>query len=294
VTILLISALLVGCAPKSASAPEPAPTQTQVSTPAQTPTPNTTPTQSTIVWTKPSAPVTLTVDTAANQATYTSGGTQVSGYFYKPEGTGPFPALLLLHGKSGLTDALRPRAASLAAQGYVAFAPDYFTPIGMTPEKFTASFYTTSVDPAREVLGNGLEALKALSYVDAKRLGVVGFSLGGYLALIMASRDDVKDIASYYGAYAPTLLAPRYPLADIVAQINVPVLMFHGDKDELVPIGQANTAQDLLTKNDKQYEYYIYPGVGHAFDIQGGPNYNAQATADAEQKLLTFLKLKIQ
>jgi len=281
VAVLLVSALLVGCAPESAPAP---PT---------TPSP-TTPSPTTIVWTTPSSPVTLTVDAAANQATYNSGGTQVSGYFYKPSGTGPFPAVLVLHGKGGQNLSTRDRASWFATQGYVALAPDYFTPIGMTAEKFDVSFYLNNVDQAREVLGQGLEALKSLSYVAPGRLGVYGHSLGGYLSFILGTRDDVKGIASYYGAYAPTLLAPRYPLADIIAQIKAPVLMLHGDKDDLAPIDQANTAADLLKKNNKQYEYTIYPGVGHAFDIQGGPNYNAQATADAEQKVIAFLKAKLQ
>ncbi len=200
----------------------------------------------------------------------------------------------MLHGKAGLGEGQRSYASWLATQGYVALAPDYFTPIGMTAEKFDASFYTTSVDQAREVMAQGLEALKSLSYVDAKRLGVVGFSLGGYFTFIMASRDDVKGIVSYYGAYAPTLRAPRYPLADIIAQIKAPVLMFHGDKDELVPIADANTAADLLKKNNKQYEYIIYPGVGHAFDIQGGSTYNAQASTDAQQRVLAFFNAKLQ
>ncbi len=314
VAVLLVLALLLGCASKPAEAPVsppgtgvlpstetptpsvPTATSTIAQTPTITQTPTSTPAPSiaTIVWTTPSEPVALTVDEAAKRATYKSGGTQVSGFFYKPQGTGPFPAVLLLHGKSGLIDALRTRAASLATQGYVAFAPDYFTPIGMTPEKFDASFYTTSIDSSREVIGNGLEALKSMSYVNPKCLGVMGFSLGGYFAFITASRPDVKGIVSYYGAYAPTLLAPRYPLADIVSQIKVPVLMLHGDKDTLVPIAQADTTRDLLRSKGKEYEYIVYPGVGHGFDIQGSTNYNASATADAEQKALAFFTAKLQ
>ena len=99
-----------------------------------------------IVWTKPGNPVTLTVDVDANRATYKSSGVDVSGYFYQPQGNGPFPAVLVLHGKSGLGEGSRAYASWLAMQGYVAFAPDYFTPIDMTPEKFDATFYQHNVD----------------------------------------------------------------------------------------------------------------------------------------------------
>jgi len=149
-------------------------TTTSPTTPTPTPTtPSTTPapTLASIVWTTPAEPVTLTVDTAANRATYRSGGVEISGYFYKPSGRGPFPALLVLHGKSGLGTSIRDRTSWFAAKGYVAFAPNYFAPVGMTAEKFNVSFYKNNVDQVREILGQGLEALKSLSYVDSNHLG---------------------------------------------------------------------------------------------------------------------------
>jgi carboxymethylenebutenolidase len=167
----------------------------------------------------------------------------------------------------------------------------------MTPEKFDITFYLNNVDQAREVMAQGLESLKSLSYVDPKRLAVVGQSLGGYFALIMATRTDLKGVVSYYGAFTGspvTRATTRYSMADIVAQVKAPVLMFQGDKDELVPIANANATQNLLVSSNKQCEYYTYSGVGHAFDIKGAPTYDQKATDDSQQKLLAFLKAKLQ
>jgi carboxymethylenebutenolidase len=233
------------------------------------------------------------VDAAANKAIYKIGNTEVSGYFYRPSGTGPFPAVLVLHGKGGQNLSIRDRASWFATQGYVAFAPDYFTPIGMTAEKFDVTFYKNSVDQVREVLGQGLEALKSLSHVAPGRLGVYGHSLGGYLSFILGTRDDVKGIISCSGAYAPTAPA-RYALTDICSEMKAAVIMFHCDADTLVPIDQANTASNMLKSKGKQYEYIVYPGGGHVFDVPGGPTYSATATADFQQKMAAFLKEKLQ
>lgn len=275
-----------------ASSASPAPSTTAASTPKPSPSP--TPGPQPIVWTKPGAPVTLTVDAVSNRATYKSGDSEISGYFYKPQGTGPFPAVLVLHGKSGLGEPTRAYASWLATQGYVALAPDYLKPIGMSTGAWAGADYGKYTDRIREILGYGVESLKSLSYVSPNNLGVVGMSLGGFFAFVLATRDDLKGIVSYYGAYAPGLVNPRYPLADIIAQIKTPVLMFHGDKDDVVPIEHAVAARDFLTSSGKQFEYIIYPGAGHAFDIQGGATYDAAATADARQKVVVFLQARLK
>jgi len=283
--------------PKETTPPvsTPSPTPTTLSpTPSPSPSPSPTPTATAvIVWKAPASPVTLTVNESANTATYQSGGTQVTGYFFKPEGLGPFPAVMVLHGKSGQNVQTRDRASWFAKQGYVAFAPDYFTPIGMSAEKFDVSFYKNNIDQVREILGQGLEALKSLSYVAPGRLGVYGHSLGGYLSFILGTRGDVKGIVSCSGAYAPTAPA-RYSLTDICAEIKAPVLMFHCVPDTLVPIDNANTASNLLKSKGKDYEYIVYSDGGHVFDVPGGQTYSATATADFQQKMLAFFQAKLK
>jgi carboxymethylenebutenolidase len=254
-----------------------------------------------IVWTAPSNLITLTVDESTNRATYQSGGVQISAYFYKPAGFGPFPAILMLHGKDGLQEHQRSYASWLAKQGYVVLAPDYLTPVGIASQAWTISDCGKYTDRIREIQGDGLESLKSLTYVDSNRIGVVGFSLGGYYAFILATRDDVKGIVSYYGAYF--FSAPykpendrlvRYKFIDIVTQIKTPVLMFHGDADALVPISTADAVHGLLDSSNKLNEYYVYSGVGHAFNIQGASTYNTQATADSQQRALVFLEAKLK
>lgn len=239
-----------------------------------------------IVWTTPSEPVNLAVDETAHKATYKSGGVDISGYFYKPQGTGPFPAVMVVHGSAGLSTSHRDRAIWLAANGYVAFAPDHFTPTGMTQEKFNtdrAGYVREIVPTVRVMLGNGLEALKSLAYVDRNRLGVMGFSLGGTFSDALATRDDVKGSVDFYGS--ASLYLP---------QVKAPMLLFHGTADQDVPFSTFEAKRDILTAQGKQFEYYVYEGAGHGFDLPGWKYYDARAAADANEKTLAFLKAKLR
>ncbi len=225
-----------------------------------------------------------------------SGSVEITGFFCRPDGNGPYPALLMLHGKAGQPRTPPPEMAWLAEKGYVVLAPDYFTPMGLTQENFdVAVFNQSQIDQVREHLAQGLVALKSSSFVDPKRIGIVGYSLGGNLGFYLASRDDVKAVVSYFGAYPARSSIPgwKYPFADVVAQVKAPIMIFHGDKDELVPIANANLARDLLADAGKQFEYIVYPGAQHNFTTPIGPAANPQATADSKEKTIAFLKTKM-
>lgn len=205
--------------------------------------------------------------------------------------------MLVLHGRSGLEEPTKSYASWLATQGYVALAPDYFAPISMPSGAWSGTDYQKHTDRIREDLAQGLLALKSLPYVDPNRIGVVGFSLGGYYACVLGTRNDVKCVVSYYGAYAgsPVNQVPvRYTLTEIASQMKASVLMFHGDADQLIPIANANTMKNLLISGGKQCEYVVYPGAGHPFDVKGGPLYDARVTADAQQRVVIFLRKKLQ
>ena len=222
----------------------------------------------------------------------------ISGAFSRPQGNGPFPAVLVPHARGGLTPQDKDYAAWLATQGYVALAPDYFTPLGIVPSPLPSAggeeIIGKYADAIRDDLARGLECLKSLPFVAQDRIGVVGFSLGGYFAVVLAARPDVKGVVAYYAPYAgsPVNNYPTpYTFAYLAAQVRAPVLMLHGDADTLAPIANARSAQSVLNSSGKQAELVVYPGVGHAFNRRPpGPGvYDASATADAQARVLAFL-----
>jgi len=250
-----------------------------------------------IVWTTRDQPAECTVYTADNRVSYGEGG-RLSGTFLQPQGTGPFPAALVLHTRGGLLDHEQDIAAWLASQGYVALAPDYFTPLGVTAQTFeSATFGVQYSDEAREIIAQALECLKSLSFVDPNRIGAVGFSLGGYFGFMLATRDDVKGVVSYYGAYhgSPVTRVPtQYSFSDIVNQLRAPILMLHGDQDTTIPITRANRVENLLTQGAKAFQLIVYPGVEHRFDMVDTLDFNFAAAADAQAKTLDFLRENLE
>jgi carboxymethylenebutenolidase len=155
--------------------------------------------------------------------------------------------------------------------------------------------YTDSI---RDDLARGLECLKSLPSVAQDRIGVVGFSLGGYFAVVLAARPDVKGIVAYYAPYIGDRMAndpTQYTFADLAAQVRAPVLMLHGDADTEAPVANARTAQSLLNRSVRQAELVVYPGVGHVFNRRPpSPGvYDASATADAQTRTLAFFKERL-
>ena len=253
------------------------------------------PTGAPLTWVTPSPAVTCTEDPASGSLKYQSGARSYSGNLFRPAGSGPFPAMLVLHSSIGLTDHELVYGRWLADQGYVALATDYFAPVGVTPATFDLK--TFQADAAREDLARAVDCLRSLAYVDKTRVGAVGFSMGGYFALALGTREDVRAVIAYYPGVcdppADEACLARYSMATVAAQMRAPVLLLHGDADTVVPFALSRATQEILVGAGKSSQLVPYVRVGHGFDFgtsrAGNPNYDARASADAQARSLAFL-----
>jgi dipeptidyl aminopeptidase/acylaminoacyl peptidase len=111
--------------------------------------------------------------------------------------------------------------------------------------------------------------------VDGERIGLLGFSLGGYLALSLACiHPRIRAVAEYFGGL-PREIHPfmrRLP----------PTLILHGDADTVVPVAEAYSLQKALEERKVPYEMQIYPGEGHDF--------TPEVRADADSRMHAFLQ----
>ncbi len=302
VTSVVCAMLAISCSsgPTATTAPPSSATSAVAAPPPtaqSTGTPYPMPTGAPLAWIIPSPPVTCTEDAASGSLRYQSGARSFSGYLFRPSGSGPFPAMLVLHSSIGVGEHELAYGRWLTDQGYVALAADYFAPVGVTSA--TLDMKTFQADVVREDLARAIDCLRSLAYVDKTRVGAVGFSLGGYFALTLGTREDVRAVIGYYvGACdqpVDVACATRYPIATVAAQMRAPVLLLHGEADTLSPFAFIRATQDILMRAGKTSQLVPYAGVGHGFDfgsIRAGiyrPN-DPPTTADAQARSLAFLR----
>ncbi len=167
------------------------------------------------------------------------------------------PAIIGLHGSGGGHTSMAEPARLLAAQGYAVYVLHYFERTG-----------TTQIDGLPTIARNFPAWMKtlwdAVSFVatqpsvDPDRIGLLGFSLGAYLALSAAAIDSrVKIVVDYFGGFPKEM--------KLFMRRFCPVLILHGEQDATVPVAEAYHLQQILEKKQIPYEMKIYPGVGHGF-----------------------------
>jgi dienelactone hydrolase len=173
-----------------------------------------------------------------------------------PEGGGRHPTILILHGAEGVPGGASEYDRQLVRRGYVTLAPHYFESTGTSwadldsIQRHAFTWGKTVVD--------AVDFATRMPSVDADRIGLLGFSLGGYLAIAVASQDTrVKGVVEFFGGLPE-------PLAASIERLP-PTLILHGDADRVVPIRHAMRLKQLCQEKQVCFEMDIYSGAGHGF-----------------------------
>jgi len=202
--------------------------------------------------------------------TYMSGTQHAPLEVALPASKGPWPAVLLLHGSFGL---LPPYGADMAAfaqaladAGTAAAMPHYFE---ATVPKTDPGATAMALIPERRgawrlACCDALVHLSQDPRFDVDRLGVLGFSLGGNLALSIAldppPKTSLSCVVDFFG--------PTAGLATSWSSLP-PVLVCHGTADQVVDPSESDNLIEALERDGKKsgtgYEYETFPGEGHGF-----------------------------
>jgi len=192
-----------------------------------------------------------------SQLTFESGNKPIRLDAYLPDSPGRLPAVLALYGSGGGVEGMNEPATMLAAQGFAVFVLHYFDRTGTTQVVDKQTIFRNF--PAwGKTVWDAISHIEQHPQVDAKRMGLLGFSLGAYLALSVASVDPrVKAVVEFFGGLPKEMRLFMRRLC--------PVLILHGEDDPTVPVQEAYDLRNLMDKKGLPYEIKIYPGAGHGF-----------------------------
>jgi len=190
--------------------------------------------------------------------------TKVTAFIAYPERKDNAPVVIIIYEIYGLTDWIRSVADRLAAEGFIAIAPDYLS--GMGPGGGGSDKFASRDDVVKAV--RGLSAADVVATVNAAgkygkglpaatgKFATIGFCWGGGQSFHFASvTPDLDAAVVYYGAS---------PDADALGKIRAPVLGLYGGDDSRVN-STVGPAEAKMKELGKTYVTYTYPGAGHGF-----------------------------
>ena len=185
----------------------------------------------------------------------------------------------------GLNDHIRDVTDRFADAGFVALAPDlYHGEQAQSPDDARKLSMALNIRQASAEIGAGARHLLTMPQVVPRKVGVVGFCMGGQLALCAAADhpDLIAACVDFYGAHSKAAFDP--------ATLQVPLLAHFGRNDSIVKRGDAAALIDALSAAGKFVDAYYYDGVGHAFFNDTRPSYDPAAASLAWDRTLAFLR----
>src|SRR5471032_2560180 len=209
---------------------------------------------------------------------------------YTPDGPGPFPMVLVLHTSGGISSADQGYCGNLAKEGYICITPAFLRAYGISSETRRLSF----TKEAKAITGDFIEIigeLNALPQAKQGAVGAVGFSNGGFFAMMLASMNRIKAGVSYYGALDGARAHPDLkPFQERFTSASAPVLILAGENDTTIGMEPVRKLEGILKACGAPYELKVYPDTEHDFDRGNLRPGNAAAAKDAWTRTLAFLR----
>ena len=225
-------------------------------------------------------------------------GDRIQGYLAKPEGAGPFPAVVALHGCAGMPDTTKRKLADeLVGRGYVVLLVDSFATRGI--DHACTGGVSDIAGKRRSDAYGALAFLSSQTFVDPQRVAAVGFSQGGWVTLLAAEANSF-ELFVQPGNLRFRAVVAFYPLCRaVVGRLVIPTLILIGALDQWTPAADCSSKIAAWRTDGVPIEQVVYPGAHHGFyylELQPGRTmfghwleYNEEAATDASRRMREFL-----
>ncbi|MEP7290538.1 MAG: dienelactone hydrolase family protein [Chloroflexota bacterium] len=205
------------------------------------------------------------------------------GYLARPDGNAP--GVVVIQEWWGLNDHVRDVANRFAAAGFAALAPDlYRGQVATEPDEARKLAMALQFPQALVDIQGAADYLLTQPFVQPKKVGVIGFCMGGRLAgLTAVNGRNIGAVVSFYGVSE---------LSDEdVAKITTPLLAIYGETDQGYSPDMIRENERRLAAAGKAHETIVYPGAPHAFFNDTRPHIYQKQTADtAWEKTLAWFR----
>ncbi|MEX0682000.1 MAG: dienelactone hydrolase family protein [Dehalococcoidia bacterium] len=209
-------------------------------------------------------------------------GEEMRCYVSAPEGARS-PGLIVIQHAGGVDDFVRSMCDRFVAEGFTAVAPDLYhreapgssddplTRMGRLRDKTVVADVNAAVAHAQ-----------SLPEIDGERLGITGYCMGARVTYLMAAKNGAfKAAVDCWGGNCMVAWGDGPTPFELTGDIACPVLGLFGEDDGNPNPADVAKIDAEMTRLGKVHEFHSYPGAGHAFMVEGRPNYREEAARDA-------------
>jgi carboxymethylenebutenolidase len=215
---------------------------------------------------------------------FTANGGSTDGYLAIPASS-KGPAVIVIQEWWGLVPHIKSVCDRFASVGFVALAPDLYHGQSTTsPDEAGRLMMVLRIDQAEKDLQGAVRYLLGNKATASKKVGTVGFCMGGQLSLYAASKNsNIGACVDFYGIHPN--VKPDF------TKLNAPVLGFFGEQDDSVTPDAVKKLEHQLKTAGKKVDFTILAGVGHAFFNDSRPEvYNREIAERCWKNMLDFFK----
>jgi carboxymethylenebutenolidase len=223
---------------------------------------------------------------------FPSNGSTGHGYIAVPaNGAESTAGIIVLQEWWGLVDQIKHTCDRLAAEGFTALAPDLYhgTTVPLTePDEAGKQMMALKMDTAAKDLSGAVDELVRRTGRD--HVGVIGFCMGGGLALVLATQrpDAVRAVVPAYGLIPWPDAQPDY------TALAADVLGHAAEEDDYFTPDAARALESELRALGKNVEFHIYPDAGHAFFNEDRPEaYHRQSAELLWDRTIDFFRQRL-
>jgi carboxymethylenebutenolidase len=220
-------------------------------------------------------------------------GGVIRTFLAQPAIQAPRGVVIVVHEAAGVTRHIKDIAERLASEGWLAAAPSYFSRQGSPVMEYTdvdAIMAAMGQLAARDIEADTATVINHFQNEYSKNaIGIVGFCIGGSIAMLAAAAHEVGAAVSFYGGGVVEGRLGIPPLLEVGSELKTAWLGLYGDLDDSIPWADVELLRVETAKAQVPTDIVRYPNAGHGFNCNDRPNnYSAEAAADAWARCLAW------